>query len=821
MSQNRGLSSSDLEQVKQIFISYLEGSAPSMFLGEALNVVLRVEEPIYFAPKDVAQIVATWALLRSHSDGYLVHEYYIRSIELIAAADHSKILNAFEPTRFFMPYFEGLVRTCPKEEKEAFRNQLKQLREKLASEWGYQFRRTDAAASQEVVSVSSFPSEPTTSFSVKQPNPNKYIAPEEPVNNYPVDVHTSFSSSSNLNPVVKESFPTYPPSNITEPPSTNYPISPPSVNYPANPNTSFSEQNPSVSYPGLNPSTSYPGLNPNTSYPGLNPSTSYPGLNPNTSYPGLNTSGYSVSPYSTPIAEPPAGYPYSAPIAEPPAGYPYSTPSTPIAEPPVGYPYSTPIAEPPAGYPYSAPNPNYPSNTNKLPTSWSGQANPNSAIAKPPSTINVNNLSINEVVFDMDQSNQGNGNYDNPNYSQAQNYGQQKATPEVVSSVLHRLRMSIFKLSSQDQDNYVAEIQRLLFEMLQKRVYLTPYLEAVVDISINTFNANQGVFGAQLLYIVEQIYYSEGFDTNIRSGLRRFRAATELNEQYMRSMASHPDLAPALRIYLAHFDELAPDVLLSSLFCETDRQKQRLWMLLIETHKETATGYIIQGLSQVTPSPENWPAIKNLIALLGRIPPQERLAQRQAISVLGPYLKSPYVQLRYATLTTLESFITDETLPHLIAIFDEKLYADTELEDPDRLLAYLKTVLTLLGKFNSERAVKLLAEIAIGKYISFINAKSIQNLQLQAMQLLTSKRNLLSSNVIVPIIEKIRNVTNPWKKLLTSKFWSGDDEMELLAMIEVVGMFNTPEIRELLTDIKDRYANQPPGRRANEILARL
>jgi hypothetical protein len=87
------------------------------------------------------------------------------------------------------------------------------------------------------------------------------------------------------------------------------------------------------------------------------------------------------------------------------------------------------------------------------------------------------------------------------------------------------------------------------------------------------------------------------------------------------------------------------------------------------------------------------------------------------------------------------------------------------------------------------------------------------------MQFLANKHHLLSSNLVAPIIERIRLITNPWKKLM-SRFL-GDDDMELLAMIEIVGVINTPEVKSLLEEVRGQYDNQAPGRRASELLARL
>ncbi|MBK7996156.1 MAG: hypothetical protein IPK14_23095 [Blastocatellia bacterium] len=170
-------------------------------------------------------------------------------------------------------------------------------------------------------------------------------------------------------------------------------------------------------------------------------------------------------------------------------------------------------------------------------------------------------------------------------------------------------------------------------------------------------------------------------------------------------------------------------------------------------------------------------------------------------------------------MTSLEALAIDDALPYITSIFDEKLYSDSELEETERLIAYLKMVIALIGKFNSERALRMLIEISLGRHISFVNVKSIQQLQLQAMQILASKRHLLSANLVNPFIERIRAITNPWKKLM-SRFL-GEDEMELLAMLEVVGTINTQEIRQLLVEIKDKYAGQTAGRRAGELLIKL
>ncbi|MFY9221757.1 MAG: hypothetical protein WAQ98_03760 [Blastocatellia bacterium] len=754
----------DLDSLQKAFISYLQG-VPLASIQQLLSLMLRVEDPIYFAPKDVAQIVTNWALLRSNADGYLVHEYYLRSIELIAAADHSRTLDSFDPSKFYMPYFEGLVRSCPKEEKEAFRQKLKTLRERLASEWGYQFRRLDTNTTE----TSIVPNKENTSVTpTGSPTEEKLTYPNKEV------VNSQPNTSANI-----------PAGLYARPENVNQPVSqPPASYYPpptnlANNGLADSPMSSFNSYPNnANPVNAYPPNN----YGQVAQSLPASPISSFNSYPKANAGNY-------PIASPPnSNY-----------GQVEQTPNSEAISPTSSYPPSTSsygkIAEPPAGYTASTNSSSFSSKRNDI------------------TGVDINNLTTYEVIFDLADT------VDSFDKSSQAKEEDTQATPEKISAKIHKLRMSLLKLSLEEQNSYVAELQSLIFELATKQLYLTPYLEALIDISITSFNAGQGVFGAQLLYIVEQVYYLEGFDEKVRYGLRKFRAATELSEPHMRSMSSDPTLIPALRIYLAHFDELAPDKLLENLTHETDRQKQRFWMLLIESHKETATPHLLQQLSKLVANNDNWPMIRNLIAVIGRVPPQERIVQRQAIGLLGSYLKSPFIQLRYAALTSLEVLAIDDALPYITSIFDEKLYSDSELEETERLIAYLKMVIALIGKFNSERALRVLMEISLGKHISFVNVKSIQQLQLQAMQLLASKRHLLSANLVNPLTERIRAITNPWKKLM-SRFL-GEDEMELLALLEVVGAINTQEIRQLLVEIKDRYAGQTAGRRAGELLAKL
>ncbi|MBK7996155.1 MAG: hypothetical protein IPK14_23090 [Blastocatellia bacterium] len=573
----------DLDSLQKAFISYLQG-VPLASVKEFLSLTLRVEDPIYFPPKDVAQIVTNWALLRSNADGYLVHEYYLRSIELIAAADHSRALDSFDPSKFYMPYFEGLVRSCPKEEKEAFRQKLKTLRERLASEWGYQFRRLDTNE------ISIVPSKENTSV--------KPIVGS-------IEEKLTYSSKEIVNSQQNVTTGLYaPPENLNQPqPNRGY-YPPPATlannALPDSPVSSFS------SYPNnTNPVNAYPSSN---NYGQLAQSLPASPMSSFNSYPKAN-----VSASNYPIAAPPnSNY-----------GQVEETPNSEAISSFGSYPTQLSvsnygkIAEPPAGYTTSSSTSSFSSKRNDI------------------TAVDINNLTTYEVIFDLADTVDS---FDKS--SQTKEEEETQATPEKISAKIHKLRMSLLKLSVEEQDSYIAELQSLIFELATKQLYLTPYLEALIDISITSFNAGQGVFGAQLLYIVEQVYYLEGFDEKVRYGLRKFRAATELSEPHMRSMSSDPALVPALRIYLAHFDELAPDKLLENLIYETDRQKQRFWMLLIEAHKETATSHLLQQLSKLVANNDNWPMIRNLIAVIGRIPPQERIAQRQAIGLLGNYLKS-------------------------------------------------------------------------------------------------------------------------------------------------------------------------------------
>src|SRR5262249_6348983 len=127
--------------------------------------------------------------------------------------------------------------------------------------------------------------------------------------------------------------------------------------------------------------------------------------------------------------------------------------------------------------------------------------------------------------------------------------------------------------------------------------------------------------------------------------------------------------------------------------------------------------------------------------------------------------------------------------------------------------------INIISKINSEPAMRMLVEIALGRHIDFISEKLVRPLRFQTMKALAVRREDLSAPLLTPILDRIRNLTSRWKKLMSRLL--GEDEQELIALLEIIAGSPIPPVIELLKDISARYADEPSGRRARAILTQF
>lgn len=393
--------------------------------------------------------------------------------------------------------------------------------------------------------------------------------------------------------------------------------------------------------------------------------------------------------------------------------------------------------------------------------------------------------------------------------------------PEDLGELIQQLRTVALRLPQEQKDEYLVQLQIVIDQsMRQPRFIITPYLESLIDIAIVAFNGSETFFAAQILYVVQQVYNTGRFDEALREYLRGCRRVAALNDGHLKNFVSNPDLLPAVRVFLSHFDEFSPYNLLHTLSYETDNQKRKTLLALMEAHGEDGVPMIIYYLNRVDiGDAAQLPYLRNLIYLLGRAAPQDEEGQQGAINLISPFLKSRNAQLRATAITSLERFTIDEVLSHIKQVFNEKIYSEEELNNEERLVNLLSNAINIIGRHNSNAAVQLLTQMAQGHHVNLLSDKYQKPLRLQAMQILISKQHLLTLEHINPLMDHIRNATNSWKKLM-SRFL-GEDETIMMTMLNVLATVPFPVVKELLNDVKTRYAKEPLGRHAGDLLAQI
>jgi hypothetical protein len=389
-----------------------------------------------------------------------------------------------------------------------------------------------------------------------------------------------------------------------------------------------------------------------------------------------------------------------------------------------------------------------------------------------------------------------------------------------IKYIISRMQLDGQNYTPTEEQAVIADLKRVIEQLIRKPGFvLTPHLEALIAIAIDRFNSGKTIFGTELIHVVQQTYSWSGFDEATREWLRNCKPATELNNTQIKSLVAKTEFRNALQVILKHFEDLNPYNLLNALSVEKDRQQRRLLTSLIEAHGEVVAPITMGMLSKISPqaaNDKNWFFTRNLIYILGRVAPQDPGSQREALALISPYLRAPVFQLRMTALSSLENFTIEDVIQPLARVFSADNFTEQELKNRDRVSTYLNNTITLVSKLEYDSALRLLIDIVTGQCINFLPEKLARPLRLQALQALSSRREQLTPSLIAPIFERIRNMTK-WRIPFLARLF-GEDEEQLLVLLDIIGAVPIEETIAVLTNIKKQRAKRPAGRHAAQIL---
>lgn len=291
-----------------------------------------------------------------------------------------------------------------------------------------------------------------------------------------------------------------------------------------------------------------------------------------------------------------------------------------------------------------------------------------------------------------------------------------------------------------------------------------------------------------------------------------------LESARLREFAEDTDKVPLLRRAMAFFSDLAPTELLAKLERETSRERRRHLLMLLLAHGEEARRLALATLHGAIDgsAPLPWQLERNLLYLLRRLPqPTGDIAEEQ-LDVLIP-LSQPggplaVVREALAGLGQLRSSRAEATLIARVAELEEAALGTRPLPyDAEEVLGLLDRTIGALARSSSSPARRCVVGHALKR------KPQLGNTLARAAELgeqdLSNEPELLG-RLLAAVREelpvKVLGVTLP----------VGRRAAALEGLITLLAGTPAHAVREVLTEVVERFPGQPFAQAAARALAR-
>jgi hypothetical protein len=337
----------------------------------------------------------------------------------------------------------------------------------------------------------------------------------------------------------------------------------------------------------------------------------------------------------------------------------------------------------------------------------------------------------------------------------------------------------------------------------------------LIEVGISLFNSGKNDHAEQVFNLIREGLKLPQLGDDGRARLRSSHNSGELNQELLLKLLGDSTKHQSVKALLPVFADLEPKNLLKRLRFEKDKEYRRLLLTIIKLHGPDVFPVIIEDLQASQKEARSWYYLRNLIFLLGKIPPPSDFHRYVAVNLIGEFLSSKFQQLRTAALSTLNVLGGESGVDYVLDALNEQNYTAVDTKG-EHLHKYFNNLIAFLARYPNEQTLTALAGVVTGSKLGFVpNSDPLRQ---------TAYALLKHHAAKLPDVTA-RFMTNHLENELKSRglgfggFAVGIDTDSCLRILDLLSYTRNSETRRLLCEIKSKYARHALGRRAAEILS--
>jgi hypothetical protein len=358
-------------------------------------------------------------------------------------------------------------------------------------------------------------------------------------------------------------------------------------------------------------------------------------------------------------------------------------------------------------------------------------------------------------------------------------------------------------------------ITRLREQLYQPDFQAEQCISRLIEVGISLFNTDKDSHAEQVFNLVRESLKLPQLGDDGRTSVRRSHTSGELNQQHLLKMLGDSTQHQMVKVLLPVFADLEPKNLLKRLRFEKDKESRRLLLTIIKLHGPDVFPVIIEDLQASQKETRSWYYLRNLIFLLGKIPPPSDFHRYVAVNLIGEFLRSKFQQLRTAALSTLNVLGGESGIDYVLDALNEKNYTAVDTQG-EHLNKYFNNLIAFLARYPNEQTLTALAGIVVGSKLAFLpQSEPLRHSAYALLKHHAAKLPELTARFLTNHLEtELKN-----RGLGFGGFAVGIDTDFCLKVLDLLSHTRSPETTRLLTELKSKYARHALGRRAADILS--
>lgn len=347
-------------------------------------------------------------------------------------------------------------------------------------------------------------------------------------------------------------------------------------------------------------------------------------------------------------------------------------------------------------------------------------------------------------------------------------------------------------------DEY-AETMRDLEVVLSSRVGIPVHqvLERLAHIAAQYFDLNLVARSSQLFEAVHDSFERLNIAKDKRADIRNSLPSARVDRAIFAKWAADHENFLLLRPVVQFFPDFGVEQALKAVADERARDRRKMLLSVLEIQGVEALPLVIERLTEQKAGDENWYFTRNLLYLVSRIDPPADADRRKVLALVGHYATVASPQLRQAAVAALSRIGGREVIPYLTKALDSKEVPEpVDSEGKEALKAHLKQVVEVLSGMDSDAALALAAEVAIG-----LRAEEFgfgRELRDAAVNALAVRPHPLPRRPAMVLVNFLRQQSEKKIKIVVGNLGLGVDIPGCRAAIRLLANSTEPEAREVL-----------------------